>query len=205
MLAPIIKSTLITLTSKIVLDSIAIFVSTVAIPRNVRIPNHTRATLARRCDTALILANPRRRNTETPIRNNVPILSDQPDQKPNKPSKKEITQNQTRETMPIRFWKIKNKEKINKAIIQNGSRNIVELTIVEIINTTYAAINIAMGDFFCWYANTANANTDTQSPPKTITNSWVGAVTPAIENNTVIPTTPIHSRYSILSDSSIRA
>lgn len=124
-------------------------ISTVAIPRSVRMPNHTRATLASRWDTALILANPRSKNTDTPIRNNVPILSAQPDQKPNKPRKNEITQNNIREAMPIRFWEIKNKEKTNKVIIQNGSKNRVELTIVVIIKTMYAAKNIAMGDFFC--------------------------------------------------------
>ena len=101
-LAPTRRSMLITLTSKIVVDSIARFISTVAIPRKVRIPNHTRATLARRCDISLILANPRRRNTEIPTRNNIPILSAHPAQKPNNPSKNEIIQNHTREAIAIR-------------------------------------------------------------------------------------------------------
>jgi hypothetical protein len=44
---------------------------------------------------------------------------------------------------------MKNKEKINKAIIQNGSKKRVEFTMVEIIKTIYAAINMAIGDSFC--------------------------------------------------------
>ncbi len=73
------------------------------IQRIVSIPNPITATLARRFDAVLRLANPRIPNTDTQIKNNIPIPTDPPDLNAKSPKTNDITQNHRSEIIAIKF------------------------------------------------------------------------------------------------------
>ncbi len=90
-------------TSMIELSTDSRGICTVDIQRIVSIPNPITATLARRFDAALRLANPRIPNTDTQIKNNIPIPTDPPDQNAKRPKTNDITQNHRSEIIAIKF------------------------------------------------------------------------------------------------------
>ena len=143
-LAPMRSMILIHFMSMIELSAEFTGISTVDIQSSVTIPKPITATLARRFDATLILANPRIANTDTQTKNNIPISTDPPDQNANNPNTNDTIQNQRREIIAIRFWNMKKSESIKRVIIQNGSKKRVDPVIDDRISTIYAAMNIAI-------------------------------------------------------------
>lgn len=101
--APTSKIMLIHFTSMIVLPTDAIGIFAVDIQRNVTIPNPITATLASRFDAILRLANPRSANTDTPVKNSIPIPIDPPDQNATSPRRNDMIQKQRSEIIVIKL------------------------------------------------------------------------------------------------------
>lgn len=75
-----------------------------------------------------------------------------------------------------------------------------DATKVEANNTTYPAINTGTSDTLALYDAIARATTLTKSPAHITITLELSASSVASERSIIIPTIPIHWRYSIFSD-----